>query len=88
MVTNVGLHTASLDVRLEAVVRHDRVRVAVYDDAPDAEPHPKSPCPQAEDGRGLLLLAGLAQDWGVARADDCRMGGKEVWFELREPSPN
>jgi hypothetical protein len=80
------LHTASLAVRLEAVVRHDRVRVSVYDDAPDADPHPQPGDTHAENGRGLLLVTGLARDWGVHRGE--RHGGtpgKRVWFELGGP---
>ncbi|GAA3834893.1 ATP-binding protein [Streptomyces phyllanthi] len=82
LVTNVHLHTASQAVRLETVVRHDRVRVSVYDDAPVIEPHPKPPGAQAESGRGLVLLSGLAQEWGVGLGDESRGTGKRVWFEL------
>ncbi|WP_200304044.1 ATP-binding protein [Streptomyces adelaidensis] len=85
LVTNVGLHTTSLDVRLEAVVRHDRVRVSVYDDelraAPAARPSPLDA--EAEHGRGLLLLSELAQEWGVGRGNEPLALGKQVWFELR-----
>jgi anti-sigma regulatory factor (Ser/Thr protein kinase) len=86
VVTNVGLHTTSLAVRLEAVVRRDRVRVSVYDDAVDAAvdvtPHLNALDTQAESGRGLLLLAGFAHDWGVTRAGAVPASGKCVWFEL------
>lgn len=84
LVTNVGLHTTSLDVRLEAVVRHDRVRVSVYDDTLRAAPpvEPKPPNADSENGRGLLLLSGLAQEWGVGRGNGPLALDKQVWFEL------
>ncbi len=84
VVTNVHLHTASPAVGLETIVRHDRVHVSVYDDAPDtddARPQPANA--HAESGRGLLLLDGLAQDWGVSQDYEHRVAGKRVWFELR-----
>ncbi|KPI17227.1 hypothetical protein OK074_8202 [Actinobacteria bacterium OK074] len=90
VVTNVGLHTDSRTVRMEAVVRRDRVRVAVYDDKPGAGPQLKPPEPDAEGGRGLHLLSGLAHEWGVTWADAFQpqgfhgCTGKRVWFELRD----
>ncbi|MFF4352221.1 ATP-binding protein [Streptomyces sp. NPDC001530] len=84
VVTNVGAHTASLVVRLEAVVRHDRVRVSVYDETADATPRPIGPDTQAESGRGLLLVSGFAHDWGVTGSDGFPATGKRVWFELRD----
>jgi anti-sigma regulatory factor (Ser/Thr protein kinase) len=84
VVTNVGLHTTSLAVRLEAVIRHDCVRVSVYDDEHDAIPAPNAPNAQAEGGRGLLLLSGFAHAWGVTRATEFPDHGKRVWFELRD----
>ncbi|WP_416966325.1 ATP-binding protein, partial [Streptomyces sp. Agncl-13] len=67
IVTNVNLHTDSLAVRLEVVLRQDRLRVSVYDDALDADPRQKPGDAYDEHGRGLLLLTGLARDWGVQR---------------------
>ncbi|MEV0220007.1 ATP-binding protein [Streptomyces sp. NPDC050704] len=88
IVTNVGLHTTSLAVRLEAVIRHDRVLVSVHDDDPGADPgadpRPRVTDGQAESGRGFLPLAGFAHDWGVTWADGFRTTGKRVWFELRD----
>lgn len=84
VVTNVNLHTTSLAVRLEAVVRYDGVLVSVYDDDPGTDPCPKVTDGQAESGRGLLLLAGFAHDWGVTRTDASPTSGKRVWFELRD----
>ncbi|MFJ9245359.1 ATP-binding protein [Streptomyces sp. NPDC101776] len=83
IVTNVNLHTDSLSVRLEVDLRHDRLRVSVHDDALDADPHQKPGDAYDENGRGLRLLTGLAQDWGVQRGVTTHgIPGKRIWFEL------
>ncbi|WP_406456547.1 ATP-binding protein [Streptomyces sp. NBC_01622] len=83
IVTNVNLHTDSLAVRLEVVLRHDRLRVSVYDDALDADPRQKPGDAYDENGRGLLLLTGLARDWGVQRSASAHgTPAKQIWFEL------
>ncbi|MEV5527917.1 ATP-binding protein [Streptomyces prunicolor] len=88
IVTNVNLHTDSLAVRLEVVLRHDRLRVSVHNDALDADPHqkPGDTCDAYdENGSGLLLLTGLARDWGVQRGGAAYgIPGKQIWFELGE----
>ncbi|MET9408288.1 ATP-binding protein [Streptomyces sp. NPDC002935] len=58
----------------------DRVRVWVTD-ASDTLPTPRNTSPDDESGRGLELVAALADDWGAAP----REGGigKTVWLELR-----
>jgi anti-sigma regulatory factor (Ser/Thr protein kinase) len=59
------------------------VRVLVHDRAP-GEPRPGAvpPDDEAEGGRGLLLIARYATDWGVWRHLPGR--GKTVWFQLGE----
>ncbi|MFI0937439.1 ATP-binding protein [Streptomyces sp. NPDC021020] len=61
-----------------------RVRVEVTDASP-VRPKPRHGSPDAEGGRGLLLVDALAADWGSA--DD--PAGKVVWFEVgaREQPP-
>ncbi|MFD5254934.1 ATP-binding protein [Streptomyces bobili] len=83
LVTNVGLHTRSLAVRLETVVRLDRVRVSVYDDEPARPAPPPAIDLGAENGRGLLLIEAMAQSWGVGSAHPHSPYGKHIWFELR-----
>ncbi|WP_214416100.1 ATP-binding protein [Sphaerisporangium fuscum] len=46
-------------------------------DAGDGLPCETSGDLGATDGRGLLIVAALADDWGVLPAED---GGKTVWF--------
>ncbi|MEU9234647.1 ATP-binding protein [Streptomyces subrutilus] len=57
------------------------VRVMVSDGRSEKEP-PDAPAPvdpwSAEDGRGLLLVAAVAREWGVA----ARGPGKTVWAEV------
>lgn len=70
-----GKCSAVVVVRVSA---DDRVLLEVWD------PDPRSPVPvhvgpDAESGRGLLLIERLAKDWGHYR-DPC--GGKIVWCEL------
>ncbi|MFC8100610.1 ATP-binding protein [Streptomyces sp. NPDC057363] len=42
----------------------------------------REPCPDEEQGRGLLLVSALACRWGVAPRSP---SGKSVWAELRCP---
>ncbi|MCQ0024811.1 SpoIIE family protein phosphatase [Streptomyces somaliensis DSM 40738] len=82
MVTNVLLHTDG-DARLVAEVRGEhgrrRLRVEVADSS-DELPHRRRPGEMASSGRGLMLMEGLADAWGV----DPRGEGKSIWFELYE----
>ncbi|MFI6693526.1 ATP-binding protein [Streptomyces sp. NPDC050433] len=52
------------------------------EDAGDSLPRPRDPDLVDECGRGLALVAALADDWGVAP----RQGpGKRVWVTLKAP---
>ncbi len=53
------------------------VRVTVADGTPDG-PRLKDPGPEAESGRGMILVEALATRWGVEAYDV----GKGVWFEF------
>ena len=60
------------------LVRHGRaVRVEVADDGAGA-PRLEHPDESSEAGRGLLIVEGLAQDWGTQPQEH----GKVVWAEL------
>ncbi|MFJ7996826.1 ATP-binding protein [Streptomyces sp. NPDC096310] len=58
------------------------LRVEV-EDAGDHLPRPRVPEAEDESGRGLALVAALADDWGVAPR---RGPGKRVWALLKVPS--
>ncbi|MET9734714.1 ATP-binding protein [Streptomyces sp. NPDC006458] len=71
------------EIWARCVVSEDRVRVTVTD-AGDTLPTPATASPDDESGRGLALVAALADDWG---SDRRKYGvGKEVWFELLCPT--
>lgn len=55
----------------------DTVTVRVSDDSTDL-PQLKHVDASATNGRGLAIVAAIAQDWGVHR----RRGGKQVWARV------
>ncbi|MET9081198.1 ATP-binding protein [Streptomyces sp. NPDC004237] len=60
------------------VVGHT-LRIEVTDTRGDRSPHAQSPDPDAESGRGLVLVEALADKWGVAPGPSPR---KSVWAEI------
>jgi serine phosphatase RsbU (regulator of sigma subunit)/anti-sigma regulatory factor (Ser/Thr protein kinase) len=58
------------------------MRVEVSDSSNDL-PHKRQPGELASSGRGLVLIAYLADAWGVTP----RGQGKSIWFQLQEPEP-
>jgi CheY-like chemotaxis protein len=76
LVNNAVLHTdSSIELRLR--LRQGRVRIAVRDSG-GGLPERRSGDLEATGGRGLLLVAAMATDWGATAGPD----GKTVWFEL------
>jgi anti-sigma regulatory factor (Ser/Thr protein kinase) len=76
IVTN-AVKRATGPVRVEAaLVSDEALRVEASDDHPDV-PRPHRLEPQAEGGRGILLVQELALRWGVDREE----WHKVVWFE-------
>ncbi|MEU5536715.1 ATP-binding protein [Streptomyces sp. NPDC020362] len=65
--------------RLTLYVVADTLRIEVTDTRGDRLPHPERPAPDGESGRGLLLVAALADRWGVAQGPHPR---KTVWAEV------
>ncbi|MFE1435975.1 ATP-binding protein [Streptomyces griseoaurantiacus] len=57
---------------------HDLVRLEVVDQGGPKVPHLCDVTNQEEGGRGLLLIAACAKDWGVKEWPD----GRTVWAEL------
>ncbi|WP_043618016.1 ATP-binding protein [Nonomuraea candida] len=76
LVTNAVRHGGSAyTLRLEE--RAGRLHGEVFDPG-EGVPCRRSPGVEALSGRGLQIVAAIADDWGVTRADN----GKLVWFAL------
>ncbi|MEV6932622.1 SpoIIE family protein phosphatase [Dactylosporangium sp. NPDC051485] len=77
VITNAIQHTVgAVLVRLELLA--DALRVSVADRS-ERLPSPRPADAEAENGRGLLIVASVASAWGV---DPDPAGGKAVWFEV------
>lgn len=76
VVTNAVVHGQGT-VLVRARTGGGRLRVEVQDDG-DGAPVLQRAQREDEGGRGLALVAALADDWGVQQVP----GGKFVWFEL------
>lgn len=81
VVTNALVHTKA-PCRVHLGYRDGVLRVSVADTDP-CHPVPRTAVAADESGRGLLLLAALARDWGSTATGN----GKEVWFEMGRPTP-
>jgi anti-sigma regulatory factor (Ser/Thr protein kinase) len=84
LVTNVVVHTQVLVLTVEVTVRRNQVVVSVRDDDPDGRPYPRKAEADDESGRGLLMIQGLADNWGVTWIGGPAPIGKCVWFELHD----
>jgi anti-sigma regulatory factor (Ser/Thr protein kinase) len=65
------------DFRLRVTLRRELLRIAVSDTRGDRGPRVGVPGPDAQAGRGLLLVEAIAARWGVTEWAD----GKTVWCE-------
>ncbi|MCF3962044.1 ATP-binding protein [Streptomyces fuscigenes] len=72
------------DFRLTLRLAGDVLRIEVADARGERLPELRRPRPDAESGRGLLLVDALAHRWGVA---DGPFPRKTVWAELRLATP-
>jgi anti-sigma regulatory factor (Ser/Thr protein kinase) len=86
LVTNALVHTQG-PVRVDLILRGDRVRVCVSDSSPRAPAKPVIVDWEATGGRGLLLVEAMSESFGSVPV----AGGKQVWSEIvvprREPAP-
>ncbi|MFE0347281.1 ATP-binding protein [Streptomyces griseoluteus] len=71
------------DFRLALLARDATLRIEVTDTRGDNLPRRRPPAPDAESGRGLLLVEALADRWGVKLGPVPR---KTVWAELDLPN--
>ncbi|MBC7372366.1 MAG: ATP-binding protein [Frankiales bacterium] len=78
LATNAVLHARS-SFAVEATRVGRVVRVTVYDRSPTA-PTPRLHSTTAGNGRGLAMVAELADSWGTARGQAPYTKG--VWFEV------
>ena len=78
LVTNSVLH-ARTHMRLELAKLPSGVRVQVsdHDEAPVS---PRRARLDSEGGRGLALVEGISDNWGIERG----RAGKTVWFEIAQ----
>ncbi|MEL3947890.1 MULTISPECIES: ATP-binding protein [Streptomyces] len=88
LAANAATHgrVAGRDFELRLLLVPDGVRVEVTDTRTERRvpEHPELPGAEAESGRGLVLVAALAAEWGVAE----RAPGKTVWARLGHLSPS
>ncbi|MGW2519955.1 ATP-binding protein [Streptomyces sp. NPDC001617] len=68
------------DFRLTLYVVGDTLRIEVTDTRGDRMPSPQLSSPDAESGRGLVIVDALADEWGVAPGLSPR---KTVWADVR-----
>ncbi|MDT0475985.1 ATP-binding protein [Streptomyces sp. DSM 41014] len=75
-------HVRGRDFHVRLVEDAETLRIEVTDTRTERLPSPsgQEPPGDAESGRGLLIVAGLATRWGVALRVDAP--GKTVWAEL------
>lgn len=86
LVTNAIQHAGLSDtdqVRLIVRLSADRIRVEVMNAGPSFVPDVHRPAMTSESGRGLLLVEGAADRWGVTPQD-----GIDQWFEIDLPQPS
>ena len=76
LVTNGVLH-ARTPIVVGVTIGAERLLVTVADGA-GGTPHMPPPDDERPSGRGLMLVDALADQWGVADADE----GKTVWFTV------
>lgn len=76
-------HVPGRDFHVRLALTEDTFRIEVTDTRAERQPPPTPPTPDSasESGRGLHLVAALADDWGVIPRPAAP--GKTVWAELR-----
>lgn len=80
-VTNAVRHSEAGPVSLSIRLDEQALRIEVCDDSPEL-PQPGLPDPCSESGRGLFLVAALADRYGV----EPTAVGKCCWAEIARPA--
>jgi anti-sigma regulatory factor (Ser/Thr protein kinase) len=80
VVTNAVVHAGTLS-HITVDCEDDLVRVEVVDGSPQSLPEARDPAPSSPSGRGMRLVAALADRWGV----EVERSQKCVWFEFDAP---
>jgi serine/threonine-protein kinase RsbW len=70
LTTNAVTYTCSPQITVEITLTDDEAAVSVGDHGPHRQLHAQRPAPDAEHGRGLLLVDALASRWEQSKADD------------------
>ena len=76
LVTNAIIH-ARTEIRLVVRVDSRSIWIEVLDGT-TARPKPARAAPSGASGRGLAMVAALADEWGVTETE----GGKKVWARV------
>ncbi|CAM5240626.1 hypothetical protein SALBM135S_01053 [Streptomyces alboniger] len=81
-------HVPGRDFHLRLTLADHTLRVEVTDTRAEKKPPPTPPPldPASESGRGLLLVAALADSWGITPRTSAP--GKTVWAESSHPAPD
>jgi serine/threonine-protein kinase RsbW len=83
LIANSVVHALdATTVTVTVAVSDALIRVDVRDDGALGIPHMRPGDPEAEDGRGFLLINQLAQRWGFTREP----GGSCCWAEVASPA--
>jgi anti-sigma regulatory factor (Ser/Thr protein kinase) len=80
VVTNAVLHARS-PIELTVEIGSHAVRVQVCDEFPGLRDEPDR---SRHGGRGLVLVAAMASQWGISPSGDAP--GKSVWFDVVRPT--
>src|SRR3954447_3885961 len=78
LVTNGIIHGRT-DVEVQLDITEDAVRVEVIDSGKEGCPVAEDVQPDADHGRGLMIVSRLSSSWGV----ELSRSRTAVWFELR-----
>ncbi|NJC84027.1 ATP-binding protein [Planosporangium mesophilum] len=76
LVANAVRHGGG-EVTLTVSLHHGCLQISVGDENPSL-PRPRASTPADENGRGLLMVDALSEDWGMT----CMRAGKVVWAKV------